>query len=39
VLSGYEYPHPAVTVEIVIFTIHDGQLKLLLIRFDVRNAY
>jgi len=28
----YAYPHPAVTVDIVIFTIRDGQLKLLLIR-------
>lgn len=28
----YEYPHPAVTVDIVIFTIRDDQLKLLLIR-------
>ena len=28
----YEYPHPAVTVDIVIFTLRDGQLKLLLIR-------
>ena len=28
----YEYPHPAVTVDIVIFTIRDARLKLLLIR-------
>ena len=28
----YEYPHPAVTVDITIFTIRDNQLKLLLIR-------
>ena len=28
----YEYPHPAVTTDIVIFTIRDGRLKLLLIR-------
>jgi ADP-ribose pyrophosphatase YjhB (NUDIX family) len=28
----YEYPHPAVTADIVIFTIRDRQLKLLLIR-------
>lgn len=28
----YEYPHPAVTVDVVIFTIRDRQLKLLLIR-------
>ncbi len=28
----YEYPHPAVTVDITIFTISDNQLKLLLIR-------
>jgi len=27
----YEYPHPAVTVDIVIFTIIDGKLKVLLI--------
>jgi 8-oxo-dGTP diphosphatase len=28
----YDYPHPAVTADVVIFTIRDGQLKLLLIR-------
>lgn len=28
----YDYPHPAVTTDIVIFTIRDGRLKLLLIR-------
>jgi 8-oxo-dGTP diphosphatase len=28
----YEYPHPAVTVDIVIFTVRDDRLKLLLIR-------
>lgn len=28
----YEYPHPAVTVDIVIFTIRDRKLKLLLVR-------
>lgn len=28
----YEYPHPAVTTDVVIFTIRDAQLKLLLIR-------
>ena len=28
----YEYPHPAVTTDIVIFTIRDGRLELLLIR-------
>ena len=28
----YEYPHPAVTVDIIIFTIRDNELKLLLIR-------
>lgn len=28
----YEYPHPAVTTDIVIFTIRDRKLKLLLIR-------
>ncbi len=31
-MYSYDYPHPAVTVDIVIFTIRDGQLKLLLIR-------
>lgn len=31
-MYSYEYPHPAVTVDIVIFTIRDGRLKLLLIR-------
>ena len=28
----YEYPHPAVTTDVVIFTIRDEQLKLLLIK-------
>lgn len=28
----YDYPHPAVTVDVAIFTIRDQQLKLLLIR-------
>ncbi len=28
----YRHPHPAVTTDIVIFTIRDGQLKLLLIK-------
>ncbi len=28
----YEYPHPAVTTDIVIFTIHDERLELLLIK-------
>jgi len=28
----YDYPHPAVTVDILIFTIHDNNLKVLLIR-------
>ena len=28
----YEYPHPAVTVDIVVVTIHDNDLKVLLIR-------
>jgi len=28
----YDYPHPAVTVDIIIFSIRDGELKLLLIR-------
>ncbi|MGB5398319.1 MAG: NUDIX domain-containing protein [Gammaproteobacteria bacterium] len=31
-MYSYEYPHPAVTVDIVIFTIRDNELKLLLIR-------
>ena len=30
-MHQYEYPHPAVTTDIVIFTIRDNQLKLLLI--------
>lgn len=28
----YQYPHPAVTVDIVVFGLDDGELKLLLIR-------
>jgi len=28
----YAYPHPAVTTDVVLFTIRDGRLKLLLIR-------
>jgi len=28
----YDYPHPAVTVDIVIFTIVDDDLKVLLIQ-------
>jgi len=28
----YEYPHPAVTTDVVLFTIRDGRLELLLIR-------
>ena len=28
----YEYPHPAVTTDIVIFSVRDGELKLLLIK-------
>ena len=31
-MYSYEYPHPAVSVDIVIFTIRDARLKLLLIR-------
>ncbi len=31
-MYSYEYPHPAVTVDIVIFSLRDQQLKLLLIR-------
>ena len=30
----YEHPHPAVTVDIVVFTIAEGELKVLLIRRD-----
>jgi len=29
---SYDYPHPAVTTDIVIFTIHDQRLELLLIK-------
>ncbi len=28
----YQYPHPAVTTDVVLFTIRDGRLQLLLIR-------
>jgi 8-oxo-dGTP diphosphatase len=28
----YEYPHPAVTVDIVVFTVREGRLKVLLVR-------
>ncbi|MGD8593777.1 MAG: NUDIX domain-containing protein, partial [Gammaproteobacteria bacterium] len=28
----YQYPHPAVTTDIVIFTVRDQQLKVLLIK-------
>jgi 8-oxo-dGTP diphosphatase len=31
-MHSYEFPHPAVTVDIIVFTIRDNQLKLLLIR-------
>ena len=31
-MHQYEYPHPAVTTDIVIFSVHDGELKLLLIK-------
>ena len=31
-MYSYRYPHPAVTTDIVIFTIRDGRLKLLLIK-------
>ena len=31
-MHSYEFPHPAVTVDIVVFTIRDNLLKLLLIR-------
>lgn len=31
-MYSYDYPHPAVTVDIVILTIRNNQLKLLLIR-------
>ncbi|MEE9551404.1 MAG: NUDIX domain-containing protein, partial [Gammaproteobacteria bacterium] len=29
---SYDYPHPALTTDVVIFTIRDQQLELLLIR-------
>jgi 8-oxo-dGTP diphosphatase len=29
---SYEYPHPAVTTDIVIFTVRDGKLNVLLVR-------
>ena len=28
----YEYPHPAVTTDVVAFTVMDGDLRVLLIR-------
>lgn len=31
-MYSYDHPHPAVTADIVVFTIRDNQLKLLLIR-------
>ena len=31
----YQYPHPAVTVDCIIFALHDDELKVLLIQ---RNA-
>lgn len=31
-MFSYEYPHPAVTVDIVIYTLRDDELKLLLIK-------
>lgn len=31
-MHQYDYPHPAVTVDVVIFTLRDRQLKLLLVR-------
>jgi len=31
-MHNYEFPHPAVAVDIVVFTIRDNELKLLLIR-------
>lgn len=31
-MYSYEYPHPAVTVDVVVFTIRDKQLELLLIQ-------
>jgi len=30
----YEYPHPAVTVDVVVFTIENDELKVLLIQRD-----
>ena len=32
----YEYPHPSVTVDVVVFTIRDNKLKLLLIRRAIK---
>lgn len=29
---SYDYPHPAVTVDVVIFTVEEGDLKVLLVR-------
>ena len=31
----YEYPHPAVTVDVVVFTIENDDLKVLLIERDL----
>ena len=31
----YEYPHPAVTVDVVVFTIENDDLKVLLIQRDL----
>ena len=30
-MYSYEYPHPAVTTDVVVFTIHEGELAVLLI--------
>ncbi|MCB1925097.1 MAG: NUDIX hydrolase [Gammaproteobacteria bacterium] len=29
---SYPYPHPAVTTDVVVFTIHDGELNILLVK-------
>jgi len=34
-MYSYKYPHPAVTTDIVIFTVRDQELQLLLIKSGV----